>query len=390
MQDFTFCIPTRFVVGSGSPARAGEEAARYGKRVLIHHDGGGYLNTLLGTVRRSLEDAGLEVFELGGVVSSPRLSLVLRGSALCRENNIDFILAVGGGSVMDSAKAIAFMTVNDGDFTEYISYKRKSEKCLPVGCIVTLSGTGSEVSGTAMIVDDRHDQMIKHPLFQDSVRFKFAILDPELTMTLPMKQTLSGAFDAITHVMESYFCGETSIGLHDRLCEAIINSLMENMRAVTEMPGDYEVRAQLQLAATIANSGLFHLGCPTDWAMHYMENPITTATHQPHGSTLAVISPAWMRYCHGRDMKKAVNFARRVMGVDVTDSDEATALAGIDAFESFLNGVGLPTRLSQIGVTPEQFDFFAKMAAETAGSGLVGGVSRLTIPEIIEIYKIAQ
>ncbi|MCX7027208.1 MAG: iron-containing alcohol dehydrogenase [Spirochaetes bacterium] len=388
MVDFTFCVPTRFIFGKGSPAKAGEEAARYGKRILIHHDGGDYLSALLGTVRRSLAEAGLEVFELSGVVSSPRLSLVLEGAELCRKEKIDCILAVGGGSVMDSAKAIAFMAVNEGDFTEYVSYKRQSEKCLPVGCVVTLSGTGSEVSSTAMIVDDIRDPIIKRPLFQDAIRFRFAILDPSLTLSLPMRQTLSGAFDAITHVMEHYFFGDSE--LQDRICEAVIVASMDNMRAVIDRPEDFEVRAELQMAATLANSGLLGLGGQSDWAMHYMENPITTATHQPHGSTLAIIAPAWMRHCFKRNLKKHADFARKVMGVPSLGSDEATAIAGIDAFEKFLTEIGLPTRLSQIGVTQERFAGFAALAAETAGSQRVGGVSRLTVSEIVEIYRLAS
>jgi len=390
MTDFTFCIPTRFIVGKGSPAKVGRETARYGKRIMLVHDGGDYLSGLLVTIRRSLEDAGLDVYELPEAGSGPRLSLVLNGARLCRENRIDCVLAVGGGSVMDTAKAIAFMAVNDGDFTEYVSYKRRSEQCLPVGCVVTLSGTGSEVSGTAMIADDTRKQLIKFPLFQDAIRFRFAILDPSLTMTLPMRQTISGAFDAITHTLEHYFCGEGPAQLHDRLCEALIRSVMENMRAVTANPCDYEVRAQLQMAATLSNSGLFGMGYPSDWAIHYMENPITTATHQPHGATLAIICLAWMRFCYRRDLERAVNFACRVMGAQAGKSDDATAVAGIDALEGFLTEVGLPTRLSQIGVTPEQFERFAELAAETAESELVGGVSRLTFPEIVEIYKIAQ
>jgi len=388
MVDFTFCVPTRFVFGKGSVVKVGEEAARYGKRILIHHDGGDYLLALLEEVRRSLWEAGLEVFELSGVVSSPRLSLVLKGAELCRKENIDCILAVGGGSVMDSAKAMAFMAVNEGDFTEYVSYRRQSEKCLPVGCVVTLSGTGSEVSNTAMIVDDTRDPIIKRPLFQDAIRFRFAILDPSLTASLPIRQTLSGAFDAITHVMEHYFCGDSE--LQDRLCEAVIIATMNNMRAVIDRPEDFEIRAELQMAATLANSGLLGVGGPSDWAIHFMENPITTATHQPHGSTLAIIVPAWMRYCFGRNLKKHAGFARRVMGVDPGGTDEAAAIAGIDAFEDFLAKIGLPTRLSQIGVTPEQFARFARLAAETAGKDRVGAISRLTVPEIIEVYKLAS
>lgn len=390
MRDFSFCVPTRFIVGKGMPATVGSEiAAQGGHRVLIVHDGGAYLAALLDTVRASIEAAGLTWLEMDRKATAPRLSLVLEGVDFCRANDVDFILAVGGGTVMDTAKGIAFMAVNDGDFTDYVLYRKASPHCMATGCVVTLSGTGSEVSGTAMILDDRDGVGIKYPLFQESIRFRFSVMDPTLTYSLPMKQTLSGAFDAITHVMEHYFCGESGYDLQDRMCEGVIRSIMENMRAVVSNPADYEVRAQLQMGSTLANSTLLGIGCDSDWAMHYIENPVTTETHNPHGSTLAVIAPAWMRYCYKRDLPKAVRFARYVMEVAPRENDEATALAGIDAFAAFLKDVGLPTRLRDLNVDPGMFDELARRAAATAGQELVGGISRLCHEEVVEIYKLA-
>lgn len=390
MLDFNFCVPNRFIVGKGTPASVGEQLAAHGaKRVLIVNDGGAYLADLMKTIRDSIEAAGLVWMEMEEKATSPRLSLVMKGVEFVRENSIDFILAVGGGTVMDTAKAIGFMNVNDGDFTDYVLYRKASPKSMPVAAVVTLSGTGSEVSGTAMIIDDREEVGIKYPLFQDSIKFKFAIMDPTLTCSLPMKQTLSGAFDAITHIMEHYFCGESGYDLMDRMCEGVISSIMYNMKKVIENPSDYETRAQLQMGSTLANSTLLGVGCDSDWAMHYMENPITTETHSPHGATLAIIAPAWMRHCYERDLPKAVNFAVRVMGVAPQADDKATAVAGIDAFAAFLKEVGLPTSLKEIGVTPEQFPEFARRAAATAGKELIGGISKLTQAEVVEIYKLA-
>lgn len=391
MKDFSFCIPTRFLVGRDSPARVGEAIASCGgTRVLIVEDGGAYLEKLLETVRLSIADAGLVPLQMERKAVSPTLSYVTEGVRFCRENGVDFVLAVGGGTVMDSAKAIAFFCENEGDLTEYVLYRKASPKCMKTGSVVTLSGTGSEVSATAMIIDDRSGPGIKYPLFQDSIRFRFSVMDPSLTVSLPLSITMAGAFDAVTHIMEHYFNGESGYDMQDRLCEAVMTSIMVNMRAVMENPGDYGTRAQLQMGSTLANSTLLGLGCDSDWAVHYMENPVTTMTHNPHGSTLAIIAPAWMRYCYNRDIAKAVNFAVRVMGVTPAASDEETAVRGIDALEAFLAGVGLPVRLSQIGVGPESFADLADRALQTAGSDAVGGVSRLTRDDVIRIYELAR
>ena len=391
MKDFSFCVPTRFIVGKDSPAHVGEQIAAYGgQRVLIVDDGGSYLTDLLRTVRSSILREGLEVYDIEHKAVSPRLSIVMEGVRFCKENDIDFILAVGGGTVMDTAKAIAFFCENDGDLTEYVLYRKASPNCRKVASVVTLSGTGSEVSATAMIIDDRQENAIKYPLFQESIRFLFSVMDPSLTCSLPMRTTMAGAFDAVTHVMEHYFCGPSGYDMQDRMCEAVMSSIMTNMRAVKENPSDYGTRAQLQMGSTLANSTLLGIGCDSDWAVHYMENPVTTLTHNLHGSTLAVISVAWMRYCFRRDLPKAVNFAVRVMGVAPQATDEQTAVKGIDAFEAFLREMGLPVRLSEIGIKPDLFPVLADRALQTAGSERVGGVSHLTREEVIEVYKLAE
>lgn len=391
MKDFSFCIPTNFIVGKNSPALVGEEIAkRGGTRVLIVHDGGSYLEKLLGTVKTSISNQGLIPLEMEEKATSPKFSIVMKGVSFCKENKVDFILAVGGGTVMDTAKGIAFFCENDGDLTDYILYRSFSSKCMKVASVVTLSGTGSEVSATAMLIDDRSETPIKYPLFQDSIRFQFSIMDPSLTCSLPMKTTMAGAFDAITHIMEHYFNGSSGYDLQDRMCESVMSSIMYNMKKIKENPEDYETRAQLQMGSTLANSTLLGIGCDSDWAVHYMENPITTQTHNLHGSTLAIIAPAWMRFCFKRDLQKAVNFAVRVMSVKESDNQEKTALAGIDAFEKFLTEVGLPTRLSEIGITPDMFEEMASRAIQTAGSDRVGGVSKLSQSEVKKIYELAK
>ena len=391
MNDFSICIPTKFIVGKNSPAQVGQEIARLGgNRVLLVHDGGVYLKALLDTVRASLAEAGLAVCELPEPALRPSLSLIRRGIETVRENGVDFVLAVGGGTVMDTAKGIAFLAENDGPFTDYVLYRSASPKCLPCGCVCTLSGTGSEISATAMILDDEEDPPIKYPLFQESLRFRFSILDPSLTLSLPMKQTLSGAFDAFTHVMEHYFNGESGYDMQDRLCEGVMRSLIENMRAVVKDPQDYETRAQLQMGATLANSTLLGMGCDSDWAVHYMENTITTATHQPHGWDLAIIAPAWFKYTWRKDPKKAEQFALRVLEVPAGKTREETVLAGVETFPAFLKEVGLPVSLAEIGVTEEELPEYARRAFATAGQERLGGVSRLDYDDVLAVYKLAM
>lgn len=390
MLDFSISIPTRFIFGSGSLDSIAGEIKKHGSRVLLHHDGGSYTGGLLLRIKACLREAGLTFFDISSGLSEPKLSMVLQASALCEENGIDFILAIGGGSVMDSAKAISFVSRNEGDFLDYVSYKKQSDNSIPTGCVVTLSGTGSEISKTAMIVDDLSEPRIKHPLFQESIRFKFAVLDPSLTLTLPMRQTLSGAYDAVVHLLEYYFNDEAGTDLQSRLCEAAVFTLLDNMVKVKEDPGSYAVRSQLQIAATFANSGIFSVGCPSDWAMHYIENPITTATGSPHGSTLSVISLAWMRFMLRRHINKAVRFAENIMRVNGGGDEYETAMKGILKLEGVLERLGLPTRLSHIDIRQSQFQRLAEMAMKTSGQAHVGGVSRLSVPEIVEIYKLAE
>lgn len=391
MLNFELEFPTRIIFGKGSIDNIGKEVSKFGKKILIHHDGGDYLDGLLGKVKTQLEAEGISFLELGGVVPNPRFTLIAKGIELCKKENIDFVLAIGGGSVMDSAKAIAFFAKNEGDLADYSHYKKLSPECLPLGTIVTMPGTGSEISNNAMVVDDRGDVFIKYPLFQNSFRFSFAIMDPELTYTLPLKQTISGSFDIISHTMERYFNGENSANLPNRLCEANLLTVMEEVRKVIKNPKDYNARANLFIAATMGNSPFLDMGVASDWAVHNIENPITTTFQKTHGTSLAIITPAWMKYVYKRDLKKFAQFATRVMGVQADPNDmEKTALRGIEAFEAFIKEIGLPTRLSEIGVTEESFEELADHATVDIGVEYIGMVSKLTRDELIKIYQLAK
>lgn len=391
MLNFELDLPTRIIFGKGSIDRVGKEISKYGKKVLLHHDGGDYLKGLLDKIKGTLEAEGISFVELGGVVPNPRYSLILKGVELCKKENVDFVLAIGGGSVMDSSKAIAFFTKNEGHVDEYSHYKKLSPECLPLGTVVTMPGTGSEISNNAMVVDDRGENLIKYPVFQNSFRFTVAFMDPEITFTLPLKQTISGTFDIISHTLERYFNGKDRANLTNRFCEANLLTVMDEIRKVLRDPNDYEARANLFLASTLGNSPILDMGVASDWAVHNIENPVTTSFQQTHGSTLAIITPAWMKYVYKRDLEKFAQFATRVMGVQTDYYDlESIALRGIEAFESFIKEIGLPSRLSEIGVTEDSFEELADQATVDIGVEYIGMVSKLKREDLIKIYQLAK
>ena len=390
MTDFKFCIPTTFVMGEDSWNKTGSLIKEVGcNKVLIVWDGNDFLADLVKKVICSIEKEGLTVLQMDKKATRPLYSLVLDGAAFCIENEVDFVLAIGGGTVMDTAKAIGFFASNAVDIKDYALYRKFSPECLKLGSIVTLAGTGSEVSATAMIIDDREEPSIKYPLFQDSMRFNFSIMDPSLTYSLPIRHTLAGAFDSITHIMEHYFNGPSGFDLQNRMCEAVMKSILVNMKKIIEKPDDYETRAQLMMGSTLANSTLLGLGCESDWACHYMENPVTTYIHCLHGEGLSVIVPAWMRYCYKKDLDKAVRFATSVMDIPNAEDQEAVALDGIRALETFIKEVGLPLTLGDLNVSSEMYESLANNSITTCGQDKVGGISCLTKDEVINIYKIA-
>lgn len=388
MLDFELHIPTKILFGKHALSQVGEETAKLGHKVLIHHDGGSYLAGILELVKASLAAKGVDYIELGGVKPNPRISLMEQGVRLCREQNVDCVLAIGGGSVMDSSKVIAFCAVNDGDITSYAAYKKFSPNCLPLGAIVTTPGTGSEVSNNAMAVDDRGEKLIKYAIFQDSFRFKFAIMDPRLTYSLPKAQTASGAMDILSHTMERYFNGANQAEPQNRLAEANMKSAIQAVMRALENPQDYEARANLMFTSTLAQCGLLNIGLDSDWAVHGIENVVTTTFSLTHGICLGVLTPAWMKYVFKRDIPKFAQFAVRVMGADADFYDaEKTALRGIELFQSFVKSLGLPTALHELGVMPESFEMLAALATR---EGPVGAVSKLNKEDIINIYKLAQ
>jgi alcohol dehydrogenase YqhD (iron-dependent ADH family) len=385
--DFEFQNATRIIFGRGVEARVGAEAVRHGRKVLLHYGGGSIRQSgLYDRVRRSLAEAGLQVVELGGVVPNPRLALVREGIRLCREQGVDSILAVGGGSVIDSAKAIGIGVPYPGDVWDFFTTRKgQVQEMLPVGVVLTIPAAGSEASNGCVITreEDRH----KTDAGGECMRPRYAVLNPELTFTLPPYQTAAGAADIMAHVMERYFTNVPAVDFTDRLGEATLQTVIRHVPAALENPRDYDARAQIMWASTIAHNDLLGTGRVGDWASHQIEHELSALYDVAHGAGLAVVFPAWMRHVVRHDVARFARFAVRVWGVEADfGSPERTALEGIRRLKAFLRGIGMPVTLGELGVPADRL---AEMASRCTARGPVGSFVKLGEAEVLEIYRLA-
>lgn len=387
MQDFIFQSPTKIIFGKSAENQVGDEAKQYCDKILLHYGGGSIKRSgLYDRVVKSLKAKGIEIIELGGVKPNPRLSMVREGIKICRENNINFILAVGGGSVIDSAKAIAAGVPYEGDEWDFHTGKANPKSVLPIGVILTLPATGSEVSASAVITNE--DGWYKESMNSDLLRPKFAIMNPELTYTLPDYQTACGAADMMAHVMERYFTNTPHVDLTDRLCEATLKTVIKNAPLALKDPKNYDVRAEIMWSGTIAHNGLLGTGREEDWGSHKIEHEISAIYDITHGAGLAVVFPAWMKYVYNINLKKFIQFSYRVWDVEVDlDNPESTALEGIKRLENFFREIGLPTRLKDMNISDERFE---EMAQKCTMSGPVGGLKKLYKEDVLNILNIAK
>jgi alcohol dehydrogenase YqhD (iron-dependent ADH family) len=387
MQDFIFQSPTKIIFGKSAENQVGDEVKQYCDKILLHYGGGSIKRSgLYDRVIKSLKDKGIEIIELGGVKPNPRLSMVHEGIKICRENNINFILAVGGGSVIDSAKAIAAGVPYEGDEWDFHTGKANPKSVLPIGVILTLPATGSEVSASAVITNE--DGWYKESLNSELIRPKFAIMNPELTYTLPDYQTACGAADMMAHVMERYFTNTPHVDLTDRLCEATLKTVIKNAPLALKYPKNYDVRAEIMWAGTIAHNGLLGTGREEDWGSHKIEHEISAIYDIAHGAGLAVVFPAWMKYVYNINLKKFIQFSYRVWDVEVDlDNPESTALEGIKKLENFFKEIGLPTRLKDMNISDERFE---EMAQKCTMSGPVGGLKKLYKEDVLNILNMAK
>mgnify|MGYP001241811667 CR=1 FL=1 len=389
MDKFVFQSPTKIVFGKDAEMEVGKEVRALGKKVLLHYGGGSVKKYgLYDRVVESLKDAGVDFVELGGVQPNPRLSLVKEGIELCRKNDIDFILAVGGGSVIDSSKAIAVGTPYDGDVWDFYSGKAEIKEVLPVGVVLTIPAAGSEASDSSVITNE--DGWYKWSIGSTLIRPKFAIMNPEITYTLPPYQTVCGVADIMAHVMERYFTNTKGVDFTDRLCEATLKTVIANAPKVLENPEDYDARAQIMWASTIAHNGLLNTGRLGDWASHGIEHELSAIYDVPHGAGLAVIFPAWMKYVYTHDVDRFVQFAVRVWNVEMDfENPERTALEGIRRLQEFFGRVGLPVTLKDLGIEDDRLEEMADKATDS-NTKTLGNFVKLDRDDVLQIYKLAR
>ena len=389
MINFRFSCPTEMIFGKDVQSAAGKETKKYGSKVLLHY-GSSHIKKsgLYDQIKESLIDAGVDFVELGGVQPNPRLSLVREGIKLCRDTGVDFILAVGGGSVIDSAKAIAAGVLYNGDVWDFYTKGVQPVQALPIGVVLTIPAAGSESSNSSVITD--LDNNNKRHMEGAALLPKFALMNPELTYTLPPYQTACGASDIMAHTMERYFTQEPNVDLTDRLCEATLKTIIGNVPVVLADPQNYAARAEIMWAGSIAHNDILGTGRISDWASHMIEHELSGINDVAHGAGLAIIFPAWMRYVYKQNVSRFAQFAVRVWNIEMDYfNPEKTALAGIDAIKAYFRSIGLPVSLTEIGITTEHYERIADNCRRT-GNNAVGSFVPLQSKDIIEILKIAQ
>jgi alcohol dehydrogenase YqhD (iron-dependent ADH family) len=388
MDNFVFQNPTKILFGRGMENRVGAEVARYSRRILLHF-GGGSIKTsgLYDRVAASLKQAGVEWKELGGVKPNPRLSLVHEGVKLCREHKLDFVLAVGGGSAIDSAKAIAIGVANDGEVWDYFIGKRELTRALPVATILTIPAAGSESSCSSVMTNE--DGWFKRSCTSEHIYPKFSVLNPELAFTLPKFQVACGSADIMSHLMERYFTNTRNVAFVDRMIEATMKTVIAQAPKVLAAPTDYDAWAELMWAGTIAHNNLLNTGRVGDWGSHDIDHELAGIYDVTHGAGLAVVFPAWMKHVLDHDLDRFVQWSVRVWNVELDIFDrEATARAGIARLEAFFHSIGLGTTLGSLGVGTDRIGEMARKATD-GGTRRIGNFVKLDSAQVAEVLKLA-
>lgn len=391
MIDFNFWSPTYFAFGKGTETRTGELVRRFGGRKALLHYGGrsAVASGLVARVKASLAEAGVAIVELGGVKPNPRSSLVEEGVRLAMDEGVDFLLAVGGGSVIDSAKAIAIGAANGGQWRKFyvgreVKVRPAIPAALPVGVVLTIAAAGSEASPNSVV--NLEPQNLKRAAGSDLLRPKFAILNPKLTMTLPPFQTACGLADMFAHLCERYFSPTKDVALTDNLCEAVMRTVVEEGKRVMAKPDDYQARANIMWAGTLAHNDICGTGRVQDWSSHGIEHELSALYDCAHGAGLAVVMPAWMTYVHSVDDGRFARFARNVFGVGHGLSDSEAALEGIAAFRSWLGSLGLPLTFAELGAKEEDIPLLVKTM--NLNGNTLGGFKPLTDADVAAIYRL--
>ena len=392
MQNFTYCNNTKIIFGKETENQVGSETAAYAKKILLHHSGGYAVRSgLIGRVKESLKKAGVKWIELTGVLPNPRLSLVREGIEIVRKEKLELVLAVGGGSPIDSAKAIAFGSVYDGDVWDFFERKKSPEKALPTAAIVTIPAAGSESSTSCVITNEEGPW--KRGVNTQLNRPVFSILNPELTYSLPPYQSACGITDMMAHIMERYFTREPHVEVTDELCEVALRAIIRNARKIfSGGENNYDARAEIMWAGAIAHNGSLDTGRTGDWASHALDHELSALYDLAHGAGLAIMFPAWIKFNIKEDKQtdsvaRFARFAVKVWGVDGEFYDlEQAALEGVLRMENFFRSIGMPVRLNEANIDSSRI---AEMAKRVVYFGPIGQYRKLTETDAQAIYKLA-
>ena len=392
MENFQYYTPTKIIFGRGAEVQTGQLAAEQGcKKVLVHYGGGSVVRSgLLERIYRSLDAAGISYVSLGGVVPNPRLSLVYEGIRLPRKEQVDFILAVGGGSVIDSAKAIGYGVANEGDVWDFYEKRRTAKACLPIGVVLTIAAAGSEMSDSSVIT--KEEGWLKRGYSSNYARARFAVMNPELTMTLPKYQTASGCVDIMMHTMERYFNHSENMEMTDGISEHLLRTVMKNAKILMNEPDNYQARAEVMWAGSLSHNGL--TGCGTgggDWASHQLEHELGGMFDVAHGAGLAAVWGSWARYVMDAAPERFAKFAVNVMGVEPEAEKLKTAQKGIEAMEDFYHALDMPVCIGDMGIelTEEQMRELAEKCSHF-GKRTIGCIKKLDQEDMYQIYKEAR
>ncbi len=389
MLNFDLYTPARIVFGRETENKIGKLIKPHAKKVLLHYGGGSIKRSgLYDRIVSSLKEHGVDYVELGGVQPNPRLKLVHEGIQLCRDEKVELVLAVGGGSVIDSAKAIAMGVYLDHDVWDVYEQGLSIKQALPVAIVLTIPAAGSESSGDTVITNE--DKVLKYGYGSPKLRPLISVMNPELFFTLPPNQVANGVADMMSHVFERYFTNTTHVDLTDALCEAVLRTIMHNAPKLLSNPQDYDAWAEIGFSGTVAHNGLVGMGREQDWACHNMEHELSAVYDVAHGAGLAVLTPAWMRYVYKDNPDMFLQFAVRVMGVEGSFRDkEAIIEEAIDKLSAFFKMMGLPHSLTELGIDDSQLETMAKKATGEAfgdESGL-GNLKKLYWQDVLNIYN---
>jgi alcohol dehydrogenase YqhD (iron-dependent ADH family) len=392
LLNFDLYTPTRILFGRGSETKVGSLLAGRAKKVLLHYGGGSIKRSgLYDRIKASLSEAGIDFTELGGVQPNPRLSLVREGIALCRREGVDWILAVGGGSVIDSAKSIAAGFYYNGDHWKLHLEGGTIDAALPVSVVLTIPAAGSEMSDNSVITNEETKQ--KHGFAHPLLRAVFSIINPELFFSLPKEQLAYGTVDIMSHIMERYFTPTANTDVTDGMCESLLKTILKNAPLILEDMENYDAWSELAFCGALAHNGLLGMGRAQDWASHKMEHELSAHYDVAHGAGLAVLTPFWMRYVYKENLPIFAQFAANVMGVGggIRDMD-SLAREGIARLDAFFTRMGLPKTLRDLGIGGDRLEEMAKKCTHRVSGPEqpVGGLKKMHWQDVLAVYSAAQ